>query len=83
MRIKAKDLDLLGEIYSYLICHGEFEMSDELDGLIDRLEAEQEEERTSNRQRAAKNRAAVYAWESSYHPKRSKYWEGNGNGRIY
>ena len=75
MRVKAEDLNLLGEIYSYLICLGEVGMSDELGDLINRLEAEREKERTSNRQRAAKNRQAGYAWESSHHPKRSKYLE--------
>lgn len=76
MRIKAEDLKLLDGIYSYLICHNEVEMSVELGALLYRLEAAQEKERASNRQRAAKNRAAGYAWESSYHPKRSKYTEG-------
>lgn len=73
MRVKAEDLVLLNDVHGCLIRHGQVEKAQKLGILLDRLEAERERERVSNRKRAEKNRQAGYVWSSSHHPKRSKY----------
>lgn len=81
MRVKAGDLTLLNDIHGCLIRHGQVEKAQKLGILLDRLEAEQEKERASNRKRAEKNRQAGYAWNSSHHPKRSKYERSKDNAK--
>ena len=65
MRIKAADLILLKHILGKL--------AQRLKELLGELEAKQKTEREANRRRAEKNRKAGYAWNSSNHPKKSKY----------
>ena len=81
MRVKAEDLTLLNDIYGCLILHGQIEKTHKLGILLDRLKAEQEKEQDSNRKRAEKNRQAGYAWNSSHHPKRSKYERSEDNAK--
>lgn len=82
MRVKAEDLTLLNDIYGRLILHGQIEKAHKLGILLDRLKAEQEKERASNRKRAEKNRQAGYAWKSStHHPKHSKYERSEDNAK--
>lgn len=73
MRIKAADLILLKHILGKLVRHGETELAQRLKELLGELEAKQKTEREANRRRAEKNRKAGYAWNSSSHPKKSKY----------
>jgi hypothetical protein len=75
MRVKADDLALLSDIHGCLIQQGYVEKAQKLGILLDRLEAEHERERASNRLRAEKNRKNGYVWKSSHHPKHSKYQE--------
>lgn len=77
MRLKTAELDLLVVIYNKLAHIGEDELAGQLYAVISRLQERQSVERKSCRERAAKNRAAGYAWESSIHPNKSKYYNGD------
>ncbi len=74
MRLKSADLVLLNNVFNMLQSLGETECATELSNLIKRLEYDRQIEREKNRQRATNNRKAGYAWKSSFHPKRSKWY---------
>lgn len=82
MRVKNRDLILLNDIYECLMMHKEVKEAQGLDELLSRLEAERKNEREKNRKRAAENRANLYAWSSSYHPRKSKYAKTEANESI-
>lgn len=77
MRLKNAEVDLLVLICNKLTHIGEQELAEQLDAVISRLKERQSAERKGNRERAAKNRAAGYAWNSSIHPNKSKYYDKN------
>lgn len=73
MRLTNEDLQFLRQVHTYLYEVNQRQLSVPLAGLIGRMEMMRDEQRESNRRRAAKNRERGYAWNSSYHPKKSKY----------
>lgn len=75
MRLKSADLVLLTNVCSKLSYLGETEQAEELREMIERLKSSRQVEREKCRRRAAANRRAGYAWKSSAHPKRSKWYE--------
>lgn len=78
MRLKTSELALLEVIYHKLTTLDEPDLCQQLGAVIARLKERQAAEREGCRQRAAKNRAAGYAWDSSIHPKKSKHYR-NGD----
>lgn len=79
MRLKNADLILLKNIHSYLEKCDRKDLFAALGKLLERMEANRNEVRESNRKRAAANRRAGYKWASSEKPSSSKYY-GNGGG---
>lgn len=77
MRIRNADFELLKDVYEYLATFSTTRenLLEDMEALIDSLFNQQDKERQRNRARAAKNRENGYAWNSSYHPKKSKYIE--------
>lgn len=77
MRIRTADFELLKDVYEYLATFStnRDDLLGDMEELIDSLFKQQEKERERNRARATKNRENGYAWNSSYHPKKSKYIE--------
>lgn len=78
MRLKTSELALLEVIYHKLTTLDELDLCQQLGAVIAQLKERQAVEREGCRQRAAKNRAAGYAWDSSIHPGKSKYYK-NGD----
>lgn len=75
MRVKNQEFDLLVEIYKFLNAEGSRkDLAASLGNVLSRFSDERE--KANNRQRMAhtKNRENGYAWASSYHPKKSKYY---------
>lgn len=75
MRLTNEDLQFLRQVHTYLYETNQRQLSVPLAGLIGRMEMMSDEQRKANKRRAAKNRENGYAWNSSYHPKKSKYIE--------
>lgn len=75
MRVTNEDLLFLREVHAHLYRTNQRQLSVPLAGLIGRMEIARDKERESNKRRAAKNRENGYAWNSSHHPKKSKYIE--------
>lgn len=76
MRIRIEELNLLVEVYKHLNADGtRKDLAAALLKVIDRLNERLETERKGNKNRAEANRKNGYRWESSHHPKRSKYVE--------
>ncbi len=74
MRLKKADMALLRNIHGKLICHEESALAQQLGTLLGEHDAKQKDEREANRLRAAANRRAGYAWDSSERPKKSRYY---------
>lgn len=77
MRLKVEELALLELVSHKLHYHDEDELAERLETMIIRLKERQAVEREGCRQRAAKNRQAGYAWDSSIHPKNSKWYDND------
>lgn len=75
MRLTNEDLQFLRQVHTHLYETNQRQLSVPLAGLIGRMEMMRDEQRKANKRRAAKNRENGYAWNSSYHPKKSKYIE--------
>ncbi len=73
MRLTNEDLQFLRQVHTHLYETNQRQLSVPLAGLIGRMEMMRDEQRASNKRRAAKNRENGYTWNSSYHPKKSKY----------
>lgn len=78
MRIRIEELNLLVEVYKHLNTESKRkDLASDLLKVIDHLNEQLETERQGNKARAEANRKNGYRWESSHHPKKSKYMEGN------
>lgn len=75
MRLTNEDLQFLRQVHTHLYETNQRQLSVPLAGLIGRMEMMRDEQRKANKRRATKNRENGYAWNSSYHPKKSKYIE--------
>lgn len=73
MRLTNEDLQFLRQVHTHLYETNQRQLSVPLAGLIGRMETMRDEQRNANKRRATKNRENGYAWNSSCHPKKSKY----------
>lgn len=76
MRVKNQEFDLLVEICKYLkVEGGRKDLAESLEKMLSRFSDERQKANDRQREAQAKNRENGYAWPSSYHPKKSKYYE--------
>ena len=74
MRLKNDEYMLLKRIHWELLSGGKEGLATELQNLLTRFEITREKTREHNRMNAKANREAGYKWDSSQHPKTSKYY---------
>lgn len=75
MRVKNEEFDLLVEICEFLKSDGRREdLAESLENVISRFSDERRKANDRQRKAQTQNRENGYAWPSSYHPKKSKYY---------
>lgn len=76
MRIKNNEYALLVEICDFLDADGRRkDLALPLKDVLARYATEREKANERQRKSSAKNRMNGYSWPSSYHPKKSKYYQ--------
>lgn len=78
MRLKNGDYERLKQVRDSLVRSGEMDLADWLEDLLSEFEKDLARTREANRIRAEKNRKAGYKWDSSHHPRKSKYGKAGG-----
>ena len=74
MRLKNEEYMLLKRIQWELMSCGKGELAARLQNILKRFEEARDKRREHNRLNAQANREAGYAWPSSQHSKKSKYY---------